>query len=91
MKKVEELLSKLKALEQVRIQTITIKEELETKIQVDSQLDEVREALIRELESVNLKIRWVNDEKKTVMADLDEALRILEDKNKFILLQEGDI
>jgi|JI9StandDraft_1071089.scaffolds.fasta_scaffold85068_2 hypothetical protein len=39
---------------------------------------------MKELESVNLKIRWVNDEKKTIFADLDEALRILDDKNRFI-------
>lgn len=47
-------------------------------------LDDVQEKLSRELNSVSLKIRWVNDEKKTVFADLDEALRILDDKNKFI-------
>lgn len=40
---------------------------------------------------MNLKIRWINDEKKTVFADLDEALRILEDKNKFIQIQMEDI
>lgn len=38
-----------------------------------------------------MKIRWVNDEKKTVYADLDEALRILEDKTKFIDEQKQDI
>lgn len=38
-----------------------------------------------------MKIRWVNDEKKTVYADLDEALRILEDKTKFIEEQKQDI
>lgn len=51
---------------------------------IDSNLDEVKNLLIKELESANMKIRWVNDEKKTVYADLDEALRILEDKTKFI-------
>ena len=38
-----------------------------------------------------MKLRWINDEKKTVFADLDEALRILEDKNKFIQIQMEDI
>lgn len=84
MKAVEDLIAKLRSLDQTRVQTIAIKEELENKIQVDYLLDETREGILRELESVNLKIRWVNDEKKTVFADLDEALRILEDKNKFI-------
>jgi hypothetical protein len=54
-------------------------------------LDEVREGISRELESANLKIRWVNDEKKTVFADLDEALKILEEKNRFIQSQMEDI
>ena len=70
---------------------ITIKEELENKILVDGHLDEVRNGLLKELEGVNLKIRWVNDEKKTVEADLDEALRILDDKSKFIEAQKEDI
>ena len=84
MKAVEDLIAKLWSLDQTRVQTIAIKEELENKIQVDNLLDETREGILRELESVNLKIRWINDEKKTVFADLDEALRILEDKNRFI-------
>lgn len=58
---------------------------------IDSNLDEVKNLLIKELESANMKIRWVNDEKKTVYADLDEALRILEDKTKFIEEQKQDI
>lgn len=58
---------------------------------IDSNLDEVKNLLIKELESANMKIRWVNDEKKTVYADLDEALRILEDKTKFIDEQKQDI
>lgn len=61
-----------------------IRESLENKIYVDSTLDEVKNLLNKELEQINIKIRWANDEKKTVYADLDEALRILEDKTRFI-------
>ncbi len=91
MKAVEDILLKLKNLEQVRSQTIQVKEELEAKLLIDGLLDEVREGILKELESVNLKIRWVNDEKKTLFADLDEALRILDEKTKFIELQKEDI
>lgn len=38
-----------------------------------------------------MKLRWINDEKKTVYADLDEILRILEDKTWFIQTQKEDI
>lgn len=45
MKKVEDLINKLKNLEQTRIATVQIKEELENKIYVDINLDEVRDIL----------------------------------------------
>lgn len=38
-----------------------------------------------------MKLRWINDEKKTVYADLDEILRILEEKTSFIQSQKEDI
>lgn len=38
-----------------------------------------------------MKLRWINDEKKTVYADLDEILRILDDKTWFIQTQKEDI
>lgn len=40
---------------------------------------------------MTLKIRWANDEKKSLFNDLEEALRILEDKNRFIEAQKNDI
>ena len=64
---------------------------METKIYVDTNLDEVREGVQKEYDSVMLKLKWTNDEKRTVFADLDEALRILEDKGKFIEAQKEDI
>jgi len=38
-----------------------------------------------------MKLRWINDEKKTVYADLDEILRILGEKTSFIQSQKEDI
>jgi hypothetical protein len=91
MKAVEDLITKLKSLDTTLNSTLAIKEDLENKLLIDGLLDETRDSLNRELESVNLKIRWVNDEKKTIIADLDEALRILEDKSRFIAIQKEDI
>ena len=61
-----------------------IRDNLETKLASDSVLDSVRESLNEELEGVNLKIRWANDEKKKLYADLENAIRLLDDKNAFI-------
>lgn len=91
IQKVEELLARLKKLTTEENDLHQLKESLENKLLIDSNLDEVKNLLIKELESANMKIRWVNDEKKTVYADLDEALRILEDKTKFIEEQKQDI
>jgi len=78
-------LAKLKKLSGEENDLTQTKESLENKLYVDVNHDEVWNFINKELESVNLKLRWINDEKKTIMADLDEALRILEDKNRFIL------
>ena len=51
----------------------------------------MQDALQKELDGVNLKIRWANDEKKAIFGDLETTLRILEDKNKFIEAQKSDI
>ena len=78
-------MAKLKKLSGEENDLTQTKESLENKLYVDVNHDEVWSFINKELESVNLKLRWINDEKKTIMADLDEALRILEDKNRFIL------
>ncbi len=78
-------MAKLKKLSGEENDLTQTKESLENKLYVDVNHDEVWNFINKELESVNLKLRWINDEKKTIMADLDEALRILEDKNRFIL------
>ena len=81
---IDELLAKLKRGEEDMAELNQIRDNLETKLASDSVLDSVRESLNEELEGVNLKIRWANDEKKKLYADLENAIRLLDDKNAFI-------
>jgi len=89
--KVEDLLAQLKGVTQRLAELEETKENLETKLFVDSELDEANASLGKDIEGVNLKIRWANDEKKSLFNDLEEALKIIEDKNRFIQAQEQDI
>lgn len=87
----EELLSKLRANAENLAELEQQREQLEAKIFVDESLGKANAGLRKELESTNLKIRWANDEKKQIFTDLEAALKILEDKNKFIDAQKADI
>lgn len=89
--KVEDLLEKLRKVSNDMSELHEIKESLDYKIFTDNNLDEVDSTMEKEMQGVMLKIRWANDEKRSIYNELETALKLLEDKNRFIEAQREDI
>lgn len=88
---IEEILEKLRKNSAYLNELEQSKDELETKLYVDGNLDNVTESQKKEVEQINLKIRWANDERKNLLQDLESILKMIEEKNAFIQAQKADL
>jgi chromosome segregation ATPase len=90
-KEVENLLIKLDRLNRERNEIALKRDEMEAKVVTDRNRDVVNENFEKELEGLNLKLRWANDEIVKTHGDIQDVLRLLATKKGFITDQEDQI
>lgn len=90
-KEVENLLHKLDRLNRERNEIARERDAMEAKVVTDRNRDAVNENSVKELDSLNLKLRWANDEIVKTDGDLQEVLGLLATKKGFITEQEEQI
>jgi chromosome segregation ATPase len=90
-KEVENLLNKLDRLNRERNEIAFKRDEMEAKVATDRNRDEVNDNLVKELDGLNLKLRWANDEIVQTHGDIQDILKLLSTKKGFITDQEEQI
>lgn len=90
-KEVENLLNKLDRLNKERNEIARQRDELEAKVVTDKNRDAVGENTQKELDGLNLKLRWANDEIVNTHNNLQELLKLLAIKKGFVTDQEEQI
>ena len=81
-------LDKLKSVQENINEILKAIDKLENKQVSDANKDIVGASLDHELENLNLKLRWANDERDVTMKDLDEAIKLAKAKEDEIREQE---
>lgn len=90
-KEVENLLNKLDRLNRERNEIARERDAMEAKVVTDRNRDAINDNSVKELDSLNLKLRWANDEIVKTDGDLQEVLGLLGTKKGFITEQEEQI
>lgn len=88
---VDNLLAKLDRLNRDQNEIAKQRDVLEARVISDSNRDVVNDNLQKELDGINLKLRWADDEVKKTEADLQDLLNFIEFKKSFIADQEAQI
>jgi chromosome segregation ATPase len=88
---IDNLLHKLDKLNTERNAIAREKDEIEAKLLTDNNSDKVTEKMERELDSLNLKLTWANDEIVKTHGDLQDLIKFLEFKRSFLLDQEEQL
>ena len=88
---VENLLNKLDRLNKERNEIARERDELEAKVVTDGNRDVLNSNLEKELEGLNLKLRWANDEIVKTHNDLTDLLKFLDFKRNYLNDQEEQI
>lgn len=82
--KIQDLLDSLTGLSKDINQLQEEKENLLTKIKSDETLDDTNKALAKELEGVNLKLKWASDERDKLLEDMRDANEMAAMKEQYI-------
>ena len=90
-KEVENLLNKLDRLNRERNEIAKKRDEMEAKVVTDRNRDAVNDNYDNELDGLNSKLRWANDEIVRTHNDLQDLLKLLATKRGFITDQEEQI
>lgn len=91
VKEIEELLEQLKENGRQTNELREERENLRRKIDTDESLDDVRTGLEKELNGLDLKLRWADDEKKILEEQVRAALETAGQKGELIRDQEAQI
>ena len=78
---IEKLISKIDQITREIYRLQTEIEMNESKLLIDANLDMAEKEIRRELESTNLKLRWANDERRTILNELEIMLTILRESD----------
>jgi uncharacterized coiled-coil DUF342 family protein len=85
------MLTKLDKLNRDSNELARQRDELQARVLTDSNRDIINENLVKELNSLSLKLQWARDERDSTNLSLQDLLKFLEFKRTFILDQEEQI
>lgn len=88
---IDNLLHKLDKLTRERNSIARERDEIEAKFLTDNNRDELTEKMEKELDGLNLKLTWANDEIVKTHGDLQDLLKFLEFKRTFLSDQEEQL
>lgn len=88
---IDNLLHKLDKLNRERNAIARERDEIEAKLLTDNNRDELTQKMEKELDGLNLKLTWANDEIVKTHGDLQDLLKFLEFKRNFLSEQEEQL